>query len=115
MERYQFISGPFFNSIYSRSEPRLWMSRDPVALDRLLYDRMNVMRVLEGFPEIKPVPRQLPFATSLGLGEFERARIAIRHLKLPESGVRVKPPPPPPAPAPEIEEGRSWLKRMRPW
>jgi hypothetical protein len=85
LERYQFIGGPFFNSIYSRSEPRLWMSSDPVALDRLLYDRMNALRLLEGFPEIEPLPRQLPFAASLGLGVFERVRIRIHPV---ESGLR---------------------------
>ncbi len=113
LERYQFIAGPFFNSIYTRSEPRLWMSRDPVALDRLLYDRMNAMRLLEGFPEIDPLPRQLPFAASLGLGEFERDRIRIRELSLPESGIRLRPAPAPVAPAPEPEP--SWLRRMTPW
>jgi hypothetical protein len=78
LERYQFIGGPFFNSIYSRSEPRMWMSSDPIALDRLLYDRMNAMRLLEGFPEIQPLPRQFPFAASLGLGVFERSRIHLQ-------------------------------------
>lgn len=81
LERYQFIGGPFFNSIYSRSEPRMWMSSDPIALDRLLYDRMNAMRLLEGFPEIEPLPRQLPFAASLGLGVFERSRIHVQSLE----------------------------------
>lgn len=80
LERYQFIAGPFFNSLYTRSEPYLWMSADPVALDRLLYDRMNAIRVFEGFPEISPMPRQLYFAASLGLGEFERERIDVRKL-----------------------------------
>jgi hypothetical protein len=115
LERYQFIGGPFFNSIYTRSEPRLWMSSDPVALDRLLYDRMNAMRVLEGFPEIEPLPRQLPFAASLGLGEFERDRIRIRTVPLPEGGVRLRPKPEA-APAPvEPPPERSWLRRITPW
>jgi hypothetical protein len=82
LERYQFIGGPRFNSLYSRSEPRLWMSGDPVALDRLLFDRMNTMRLLEGFPEIAPLPRQLPFAASLGLGVFEKSRIRVERLPL---------------------------------
>ncbi|MGJ8640919.1 MAG: DUF362 domain-containing protein [Opitutaceae bacterium] len=77
LERYQFIAGPFFNSLYCRSEPKLWMSGDPVAIDRLLYDRFNARRLLEGFPEIDPLPRQLPFAASLGLGEYEKSRISI--------------------------------------
>lgn len=80
LERYQFIGGPFFNSLYSRSEPLLWMSSDPVALDRLIYDRINERRRLEGFPEIRPLPRQLPFAASLGLGEFRPAAITLRRL-----------------------------------
>ena len=90
LERYQFIAGPFFNSIYTRTEPLLWMSSDPVALDRLLYDRINAMRLLEGFPEIEPIPRQLPFAASLKLGEFDRDRIQVQVITLPDSGVRVR-------------------------
>ena len=78
LERYQYIGGPFFKSLYTRSEPRLWMSSDPVALDRLLLDRMNAARLLQGFPEISPLPRQLQFASSLGLGEFQRSRIRIQ-------------------------------------
>ena len=82
LDRYQFIGGPFFNSIYTRSEPRIWMSSDPVALDRLIYDRINAMRLLEGFPEIEPVPSQLAFAASLGLGEDTLEHIQIRHVPL---------------------------------
>lgn len=115
LERYQFIGGPFFNSIYTRSEPRLWMSSDPVAVDRLLYDRMNAMRVLEGFPEIQPMPRQLPFAASLGLGEFERERIRIRQLPLPENGVRVRLKPEVVDPLPALLPKESWLRRITPW
>jgi hypothetical protein len=115
LERYQFIGGPFFNSIYTRSEPRLWMSSDPVAVDRLLYDRMNAMRVLEGFPEIQPMPRQLPFAASLGLGEFERERIRIRQLPLPEDGVRVRLKPEVVDPLPALLPKESWLRRITPW
>lgn len=77
MDKYQFIGGPRFNSIYTRSEPRLWLSSDPVALDRLLYDRMNKKRVLEGFPMISPLPRQLTFAASLGLGVYDPTQIRI--------------------------------------
>lgn len=115
LERYQFIAGPFFNSIYTRSEPRLWMSSDPVALDRLLYDRMNRMRVLEGFPEIQPVPQQLPFAASLGLGELEPERIRIEKVEIPEGGAQVRLPNKPSVlPLPESER-ETWLQRVTPW
>lgn len=115
LERYQFIAGPFFNSIYTRAEPRLWMSSDPVALDRLLYDRINAMRLLEGFPEIEPIPRQLPFAASLQLGEFDRDRIQVQVVALPDGGVRVRSEPVNVAPLVEQPEGKSWLRRMRSW
>lgn len=82
LERYQYIGGPWFKSRYSKSEPLLWMSSDPVAMDRLLYDKMNKYRLLDGFPEITPLPRQLPFAASLGLGVYEKSRIRVEHLSL---------------------------------
>jgi hypothetical protein len=82
LDRYQYIGGPHFRSRYSRSEPLLWMSCDPVAIDRLLCDRINKHRLLDGFPEISPLPRQLPFAASLGLGVFEKSRIRVQRLGL---------------------------------
>jgi len=112
LETYQFIAGPFFNALYTRSEPRLWMSSDPVALDRLLYERINAARRLEGFPEVDPLPRQLPFAASLGLGIHERFRIRIESLGLdhPEPPAAEEPREPP-----RFEEPPSWLRRITPW
>jgi len=51
-----------------------------VAIDRMLYDRMNRYRLLNGFPEISPLPRQLPFAASLGLGVYDKSRIRLQRL-----------------------------------
>ncbi|WP_269525673.1 hypothetical protein [Coraliomargarita parva] len=82
LERYQFIAGPYFNSLYTRSEPKLWLSGDPIALDRLLYERMNEQRRLNGFPEISPLPRQLSFAASLGLGVFEVDQIHLQEVSV---------------------------------
>ena len=112
LEAYQFIGGPRFNAIYTRSEPRLWMSSDPVALDRLLYDRVNTMRRLEGFPEIDPLPKQLPFAASLGLGLHERSRIRIDALALQHPQPEA---PREPREPPRFEEAPDWLKRITPW
>jgi hypothetical protein len=67
--RYQFIGGPQFRSLYTRAEPLLWLSVDPVAVDRLMVDRFNFIRRLQGFPELLPIPSFIPFAASLDLGK----------------------------------------------
>lgn len=115
MESYQFIGGPFFNSIYTRSEPRLWLSGDPVALDRLLLERINTMRRLEGFPEITPLPRQLAFAASLGLGRMELSQIRIERVGDPTSGASKVSPQSDGRPAPRFEEPPGWLRGLVPW
>lgn len=72
LERYQFIGGPYFNSLYTSSEPLLWLSTDPVFIDSLILDRMNEWRAKTGF---KPVPdeiRTLDFAEQLGVGSQKK-------------------------------------------
>lgn len=71
LERYQFIGGPFFNSLYTVSEPRLWLSADPVALDTLMLKRINQRRRGGGFPVISEEIRTLEFAEVLGVGSSE--------------------------------------------
>jgi hypothetical protein len=44
LEHYQFIGGPVFNSLYTRSEPFLLMSPNPVMLDQMLFERINQAR-----------------------------------------------------------------------
>lgn len=78
LERYQYIGGPRFNANYSSSEALIWLGSDPVALDRMFFERMNEMRLLQGFPMIDPLPRFLPFALSLGLGVLDVERIEFR-------------------------------------
>ncbi|AHF93445.1 hypothetical protein OPIT5_27855 [Opitutaceae bacterium TAV5] len=66
--RWQYIGGPSFNSLYTVSEPRLWLSADPVAMDSLMLQKINRAREAHGF---KPVPddvRTLEFAETLGVG-----------------------------------------------
>lgn len=78
LERYQYIGGPMFHSRYCLSEPKLWIGSDALAIDRLLLERINRQRVLEGFPQLRPLPRQFPFAASLGLGVYNLEAIEIR-------------------------------------
>lgn len=68
LQHYQYIGGPFFNSLYSASEPLLWLSRDPVLLDSLMLERINHLRKLTGFNPVSEEIRTLEFAELLGVG-----------------------------------------------
>jgi hypothetical protein len=68
LQHYQFIGGPFFNSLYTVSEPLLWLSKDPVMMDALARERMNAQRRKQGFIPIDEEIRTLEFAEMLGVG-----------------------------------------------
>ncbi len=68
LQHYQFIGGPFFNSLYTVSEPLLWLSTDPVMLDSLARDRINSHRKKSGFEAVNEEIRTLEFAETLGVG-----------------------------------------------
>lgn len=68
LERYQFVGGPWFNSLYTVSEPLLWLSTDPVLLDALMLERINRHRARTGFKSISEDIRTLEFASILGVG-----------------------------------------------
>jgi hypothetical protein len=68
LEHYQYIGGPFFNSLYTKSEPLLWLSKDPVMMDALMRAKINLMRRQEGFEPISEEIRTLEFAEMLGVG-----------------------------------------------
>lgn len=68
LQHYQFIGGPYFNSLYTVSEPLLWLSADPVALDSLMLSRINRWRERNGFKPISEEIRTIEFAETLGVG-----------------------------------------------
>jgi hypothetical protein len=68
LEHYQFIGGPYFNSLYTSSEPVLWLSSDPVALDALALARINRLREQNGFKAVSEEIPTLPDAETLGVG-----------------------------------------------
>ena len=82
LQHYQYIGGPLFNSLYSVSEPLLWLSRDPVMLDSLMLDRINRWRKLSGFVPVSEDIRTLEFAQMLGVGSDDTK--SARFIKLDE-------------------------------
>lgn len=68
LERYQYIAGPFFNSLYTRSEARLLGSTDPLILDALGLIRLNSGRKDDGFEDLGDTVPSLVAAAKLGLG-----------------------------------------------
>ncbi len=68
LEKYQFIGGPQFNSLYAVSENLLVMSADPVSTDAYIISKMNNWRERYGFPLIREDINMLVFADQLGVG-----------------------------------------------
>ncbi len=81
LEIYQFIGGPNFNSLYTHSEPFLWMSTNPVLLDRLVLKYINKRRAKEGFEKFKKIPLYLKYAVKLDVGTSSKKN--IEWIKLP--------------------------------
>ena len=84
LERYQYIGGPYFNSLYTSSEPKLWMSADPVLIDALMLDRINKLRRRDGFEGVSEDIRLLEYAQQLGVGSNDINH--VRWLKLSDDG-----------------------------
>jgi hypothetical protein len=80
LERFQFVGGPYFNSLYTVSEPLLWLSTDPVALDTLMLAKLNRRRELEGFPVVSEEIRTIEFAEILGVGSSVRLSDRVRQV-----------------------------------
>ncbi|MEO7412375.1 MAG: DUF362 domain-containing protein [Opitutaceae bacterium] len=77
LEHYQFVGGPFFNSLYTVSEPVLWLSTDPVILDAMMRDRIDQRRKREGFAPISDEIRTLEFAETLGVGSTDTKAVKV--------------------------------------
>ncbi len=77
LEEYQYIGGPYFNSLYTASEPLLWLSDDPVIMDSLMRVRMNQWRRRYGFDDISDEIRTLEDAEMLGVGSTQVKNAAI--------------------------------------
>jgi len=81
LQLYQFIGGPYFNSLYTVSEPKLWMSSDPVLLDAMMLLRINAARKRTGFDPIsEDDARMLEFARQLGVGSTDTDNAKIEQV-----------------------------------
>lgn len=68
LEKYQFIGGPQFNSLYAVSEKILVLSSDPVSIDAYMVSKMNKWRERYKFPLIAEDTPMLVYADQLGVG-----------------------------------------------
>lgn len=81
LQLYQFIGGPYFNSLYTATEPRLLMTTDPVLLDSLMFERINAVRKRNGFdPVTEEDARMLDFAQQLGVGSTDTKHVNWRRV-----------------------------------
>jgi hypothetical protein len=81
LQLYQFIGGPYFNSLYTVSEPKIWMSSDPVLLDSMMLLRINAARKRTGFDPIsEDDARMLEFARQLGVGSTDTDNAKIEQV-----------------------------------
>ena len=72
LDRWQFVGGPTFNSLYTRAESRLWLGTDPVWMDSLMLAKINSARKAVGFQAVSDEIRTLEFAETLGVGRRDR-------------------------------------------
>lgn len=81
LERYQYMGGPQFNARYSQKEPKLWLSANPIALDVLMFKRINRARQREGFPVFERQPAFFEYASGVGYGPFEVRALQLRRIE----------------------------------
>lgn len=77
LQRYQYVGGPIFNSLYTVSEPYVLLSDNPVMLDALMTERINAQRAKNGFAPLPEQLKILSFSEQLGLGDSDVASMDL--------------------------------------
>ncbi|MEM9157437.1 MAG: DUF362 domain-containing protein [Verrucomicrobiota bacterium] len=77
LERFQFVGGPVFNSMYTESEPLVLLSDNPVMLDAIMQEKINFYRRANGFAPLPEELKILAFSEQLGLGDRDVARMDL--------------------------------------
>jgi hypothetical protein len=75
LEKMQFMGGPIFNSGYVKTLPELYLSANPVILDRIFLEKINRARESMGFSAVSPLPPVFEYAESLGLGTSDPEQV----------------------------------------
>lgn len=81
LEKYQYIGGPSFHSLYSASESELCLSTNMVLLDYYVLEKMNEKRRQHRFKEISPDSPLFQYGKTLGLGDYEPELTRILEVK----------------------------------
>ena len=68
LQRFQYVGGPVFNSLYTVSEPLVMLSDNPVLLDAMMRERINAHRTKNGFAPLPEELKILAYSEQLGLG-----------------------------------------------
>jgi len=68
LQRFQYVGGPIFNSMYTVSEPLVMLSDNPVLLDSIMSERINKHRKKNGFAPLPQELKILAYSEQLGLG-----------------------------------------------
>ena len=74
-ESVQFMGGPIFNAGYVASTKDLILSANPVVLDYIVLDMINLHRARNGFETISPIPPIFGYARQMEIGEYETSKI----------------------------------------
>lgn len=80
LERYQYMGGPRFNSMYTEQEPKLWMSANPVALDYLMWKRIKRLKESQRFTPSEQDPPMFEYSSTVGLGPYNPSELKLRRL-----------------------------------
>lgn len=80
LERYQYMGGPRFNSMYTHQEKKLWMSANPVALDYLFWRRIKRLQESQRFTPPEQDPPLFEYAQAVGLGDFDPKLLQLKRL-----------------------------------
>lgn len=77
LQQYQYVGGPIFNSLYTASERIVLLSENPVMLDSMMKERIDLQRRKNGFAPLPEELKILTYSEQLGLGEGDTSRMDL--------------------------------------